>query len=152
MDVGGGASYLPQNWIRPLVQAVVLPAHAQDSNRGAAAAAQENGCMISGDATGTSDTHNHVLTIPQADVENSTMAQTYATTGGTHSGQVSVAAADFDALRRVCAVTIFSNYVHPHVFNVTVARRGARQPGQRREAHVAVASRAAPAWSPPGAG
>lgn len=121
MAVGGGAVWLPQNWTRPLVRAVVLPAHAQASNRGAAAAAEENGCVISGDAIGTSDTHNHVLTIPQANVENSTTAQTSTTTSGTHSIQVSVSAADFDALRRDCAVTIVSTDTHSHIFTVTVA-------------------------------
>lgn len=76
-------------------------------------------CTIA-DADGSSDTHGHSIAIPQADLESPTGDKTYTSTGGTHTHQVTLTAAQRQALVDDCSVTVSSNDSHAHTWTISL--------------------------------
>ena len=75
-------------------------------------------CTIA-DANGPSDTHNHSLLIPAADLTNPVDGN-YMSTGGTHDHLVTLTAADLTTLATNCPVTVNSNDSHFHEWIITI--------------------------------
>lgn len=68
----------------------------------------EGTCSDANDASGDADSHGHSLLIPAADLQAPADA-TYTSTGGDHTHEVSISAAELEDLVADCEVTVLSS-------------------------------------------
>lgn len=75
-------------------------------------------CVID-EASGESNTHGHLLSIPKTDIDNP-QDRLYQSTGGGHDHTVALTASELEELGGNCTVTVSSNDTHAHTWVITI--------------------------------